>query len=231
MEGAKQREEQDIVVDRLHAVQALHRVNFLKQSGYPIMITAPFNPTGLTHRCGDGRFMETTTALRHLELAMLDLLDCANTDAACREAYMHRTRQEWRKHQQGTALMESPVITIETIGDSAPEPFSPAPRPLSGVRILDHTHIIAGPMVSNALAEQGADVLNVACHKHERVSIARIDTVFGKLSCYLDLDTARDMDRYNDLVKDGDVVVEGYAPGTMDRRGFSARRLAQLRPA
>jgi hypothetical protein len=70
---------------------------------------------------------------------MLDLLDCANTDAACREAYMqwnafeleeaiahhnlcgavHRTRQEWRKHRQGTALMDSPVITIEKIGDSA----------------------------------------------------------------------------------------------------------------
>jgi hypothetical protein len=45
---ARSGEEQDIVVDRLHAVQALHRVNFLKQSGYPIMITAPFNPTGLT---------------------------------------------------------------------------------------------------------------------------------------------------------------------------------------
>jgi crotonobetainyl-CoA:carnitine CoA-transferase CaiB-like acyl-CoA transferase len=247
---ARSGEEQDIVVDRLHAVQALHRVNFLKQSGYPIILSAAFNPTGLTHRCGDGRFIETTTALRHLELAMLDLLDCANTDAACREAYMqwnafeleetiahhnlcgavHRTRQEWRKHQQGAALMESPVIAIEKIGDSAPEPFSPAPRPLSGVRILDHTHIIAGPMVSNALAEQGADVLHVACHKHERVSIAWIDTGFGKLSCYLDLDTARDIDRYNDLIKDGDVVVEGYAPGVMDRRGFSARRLAQLRP-
>jgi hypothetical protein len=128
---ARSGEEQDIVVDRLHAVQALHRVNFLKQSGYPIVLTAPFNPTGLTHRCGDGRFIETTTALRHLELAMLDLLDCANTDAACREAYMRwntfeleeaiahhnlagvvlRTRQEWRKHLQGRALMESPVIT------------------------------------------------------------------------------------------------------------------------
>jgi crotonobetainyl-CoA:carnitine CoA-transferase CaiB-like acyl-CoA transferase len=247
---ARSGEEQDIVVDRLHAVQALHRVNFLRQSDYPIILTMPSNPTSWTHRCKDGRFMETNTGLRHLELAMLDLLDCANTDAACREAFMlwnaseleekiarhnlcgavHRTCQEWRKHPQGMALMESPVITIEKISDSAPEPFAPAQRPLSGVRVLDHTHIIAGPMVSNALAEQGADVLHVACHKHERVSIAWIDTGFGKLSCYLDLDEPRDMARYNDLVKDGDVVVEGYAPGVMDRRGFSARRLAQLRP-
>jgi hypothetical protein len=81
-------EEQDITVNRLHAVQALHRVNFLKQNGYPIILTAPFNSTGLTHRCRDGRFFEATTTTRHLEIAMLDLLDCANNDAACREAYM-----------------------------------------------------------------------------------------------------------------------------------------------
>jgi hypothetical protein len=161
-------EEQDVTVDRLHAVQAMHRVNFLKQNGDPIVLTACFNPTGLTHRCLDGRFFEATTTLRHLELGMLDLLDCANTDDACREAYMkwnsfdleeavahhnlcgavHRGREEWRKHPQGKALMDLPVITIEKIGDSAPEPFAPAERPLSGVRILDHTHIIAGPIWS-----------------------------------------------------------------------------------
>jgi crotonobetainyl-CoA:carnitine CoA-transferase CaiB-like acyl-CoA transferase len=244
-------EEQEIEVNRLHAIQAMHRVSFLQQSGYPIILTAPFNPTGLTHQCQDGRFFEATTTLRHLELGMLDLLDCANTDAACREAYMkwnsfeleeavahhslcgavHRTREEWRNHPQGRALSTIPVITIEKIGDSAPEPFAPAPRPLSGVRILDHTHIIAGPMVGNALAEQGADVLHIASHKHERVATNWIDTGFGKLSCYLDLDTPRDLDRYNDLVKDGcDVVVEGYAPGLMAKRGLSARLLARLRP-
>jgi len=244
-------EEQDITVNRLHAVQALHRVNFLKQNGYPIVLTAPFNSTGMTHRCRDGRFFETTTTTRHLELAMLDLLDCANNDASCREAYMkwdsfeleeavahhnlcgavHRTRAEWRKHPQGKALMELPVITVEKIGDSAPEPFTTAERPLSGIRILDHTHIIAAPMVGNALAEQGADVLHIACHKLERVTTNWIDTGFGKLACFLDLDTPRDINRFNDLVQDGcDVVVEGYAPGRMDKRGFSARRLAQLRP-
>ena len=244
-------EEQDVTVDRLHAVQAMHRVNFLKQNGDPIVLTACFNPTGLTHRCLDGRFFEATTTLRHLELGMLDLLDCANTDDACREAYMkwnsfeleeavahhnlcgavHRSRDEWRKHPQGKALMDLPVITIEKIGDSAPEPFAPAERPLSGVRILDHTHIIAGPMVGNALAEQGADVLHVARQEDERVPTNWIDTGFGKLACNLNLDIPRNVDKFNDLVMDGcDVVVEGYAPGHMDKRGFSARRLAQLRP-
>jgi hypothetical protein len=164
--------------NRLHAIQALHRVNFLKQNGYPIILTAPFNSTGLMHHCGDGRFFEATTTTRHLELAMLDLLDCANNDASCREAYMkwnafeleeavahhnlcgavHRTRAEWRAHPHGMALAQLPVITIEKIGESAPEPFGPADRPLSGIRILDHTLIIAAPMVGNALAEQGAHI-------------------------------------------------------------------------
>jgi hypothetical protein len=244
-------EEQDINVDRLHAVQALHRVGFLKQNGYPIILTAPFNPTGMTHRCRDGRFIETMTTLRHLELGMLELLDCANTFAASREAYMkwsafeledavaaknlcgtvHRTREEWRKHPQGMPLSQLPVVTIEKIADSAPEPFAPAARPLSGVRVLDHTHIIAGPMIGNALAEQGADVLEVSCHRLERVTTNWMDTGFGKLNCYLDLDIPRDMARYNDLVRDGcDIVVEGYRPGAMEARGCSARRLAELRP-
>jgi hypothetical protein len=183
---------------------------------------------------------KTTVTTRHLEIAMLDLLDCANNDAACREAYMkwdafaleeavahhnlcgavHRTRAEWRKHPQGKALMELPVITIEKIGDSAPEPFTTAERPLSGIRILDYTHIIAAPMVGNSLAEQGADVLHIACHKLECVTTNWIDTGFGKLACVLDLDTTRDINRFNDLVQDGCGIVEGYAPGRMDKRGL-----------
>ena len=182
-------EEQDIIVDRRHAVQAMHSVNFQAQNGDPFSLVEVRKPTGLTHRCLDCRFFEATTTLRHLELGMLDLLDCANTDDACRDAYMQwnsfeledavarhnlsggavRSREEWRKHPQGIALMQLPVITIEKTGDSAPEPFGPAKRPLSGLRVLDHTHIVAGPTIGRTLAEQGADVLQVCRLGDERI--------------------------------------------------------------
>ena len=66
---------QDITVNRYRALHSLHRPGFLKQNGYPIILSAPFNSTGMTHQCGDGRFFETTTTTRHLELGMLQLLD------------------------------------------------------------------------------------------------------------------------------------------------------------
>ena len=55
-----------------------------------------------------------------------------------------------------------PLVTIEKIGESAPEPFTPNPRtPLDGVRALGLGHVIAGAGLGRALAHHGADVLNI----------------------------------------------------------------------
>jgi CoA-transferase family III len=73
-----------------------------------------------------------------------------------------RTPEEWAAHPQGKQLAERPLVEIVKIGDSDPEPFTPAARLLSGVRVLAATHVIAGNVMARTLAEHGAEVLQLA---------------------------------------------------------------------
>lgn len=244
-------EGQEVTIDRSKAMPHLYRLQFIKQNDYRIKLTAPFKPTGRTHKCKDGRYIETLTTFRHLEDGMLELLDCANTEEAVNKAYANwdsyelqeeinkrglcgtivHTKDEWRNHLQGKALKELPVITIEKIADSQPIPFNKGDRPLSGIRVLDLAHIVAGPIVGNVLAEQGAEVLHINPPNREQILTNIMDTGFGKLSAYLDLDNKKDLDHLKDLVKDNtDIFVQSYKPGSLEKRGLSAEELAKMRP-
>jgi CoA-transferase family III len=77
---------------------------------------------------------------------------------------MCRTPEEWYAHPQGEILAQTPLIEIVQIGDSDPElpPLTNADRPLSGIKVASFTHVIAGPVTSRTLAEQGAQVLDLA---------------------------------------------------------------------
>jgi CoA-transferase family III len=77
-----------------------------------------------------------------------------------------RTPEEWAAHPQGQQLADKPLVEIIKIGDSDPEPFTPAARPLSGLRVLAATHVIAGNVMARTLAEHGAEVLQIA-HREE----------------------------------------------------------------
>lgn len=104
--------------------------------------------------------------------------------------------------------------------DSPPEPLPGGPRPLSGVRVLDLTRVLAGPTCARTLAEHGADVLKIAgCHLAGG-SAEEYDTGHGKLSAYLDLREAGDADTLRTLASCADVFSQGYRPGTLDQRGF-----------
>ncbi|MGB8451941.1 MAG: CoA transferase [Anaerocolumna sp.] len=242
---------QKITIDRQISMYHLYRMQFLRQNGYRVLLSAPFKHTGMTHRCKDGHFIETLTTFRHLEDGMLRLLDCANTKEAVDSAFSKwnsyeleeeinkrglcgavvRTKQEWREHPQGKALLKLPVITIEKIADGEPIPFKAADRPLSGVRILDLAHIVAGPTMGNVLAEQGADVLHINPPNREQLLTNIMDTGWGKLSAYLDLNDLEDIARLNDLIKDKcDVFIQSYRPDSLNQRGFTAEKMSQLRP-
>ena len=141
-----------------------------------------------------------------------------------------RRREEWLDHPQGQFLASRPAIAMEKIGDSAPEKFGPAPRPLSGVRVLDMTHVLAGPASSRTLAEQGADVLHVISPKHIDTADKMVDTSFGKRSAFLDLDQEADRARLAELVRGADVFVQSWRQGVLAKHGFGPRDLARLRP-
>jgi crotonobetainyl-CoA:carnitine CoA-transferase CaiB-like acyl-CoA transferase len=143
---------------------------------------------------------------------------------------MVRTMAEWAQHPQGIAVASLPLMEIIRIGDSAPEPLPAGNRPLSGVRVLDLTRVIAGPTCARTLAEHGADVLKITAAHLPSLGRQEYDTGHGKLSAHLDLREAKDVETLQGLVRGADVFSQGYRPGTLGSRGFSPEALAELRP-
>jgi crotonobetainyl-CoA:carnitine CoA-transferase CaiB-like acyl-CoA transferase len=143
---------------------------------------------------------------------------------------MVRSMEEWARHPQAAAIASLPLLDIVKIGDSAPEALPDGDRPLSGVRVLDLTRVLAGPTGARTLAEHGADVLKITAAHLPNLGYQEYDTGHGKLSTYLDLREPKDVETLRGLVRETDVFSQGYRPGTLAARGFSPETLAGLRP-
>jgi crotonobetainyl-CoA:carnitine CoA-transferase CaiB-like acyl-CoA transferase len=143
---------------------------------------------------------------------------------------MARAKEEWAKHPQATAIAALPLLEIVRIGDSAPEPLPAAKRPLSGIRVLDLTRVLAGPTCARTLAEHGADVLKITAAHLPNLGYQEWDTGHGKLSAQLDLRVPSDVETLRALVRHADVFSQGYRPGSLASRGLSPEELAALRP-
>ncbi|MBL7497059.1 CoA transferase [Frankia nepalensis] len=174
-------------------------------------------------------------------------------------ATMARDEQEWWAHPAGRAVAGLPLVEIDRIGDDVAEarggpsmatpargtraPAVPAQalstqaqalaspaRPAAGLRVLDMTRVIAGPVCGRTLAAFGADVLRVgAAHLPDARPLV-IDTSFGKRSTFLNLRVAADARRLRELVAQADVVIQAYRPKALDRLGFGPEALARIRP-
>src|SRR5690606_28251410 len=103
-------------------------------------------------------------------------------------------------------------------------------RPLSGVRVLDLTRIIAGPVGGRTLAAHGADVLLVTAPHLPSVEPLVIDTGRGKRTVQLDLRAAADKARFAALLRGAHVLVQGYRPGGIEALGFGPAQAAAIRP-
>jgi crotonobetainyl-CoA:carnitine CoA-transferase CaiB-like acyl-CoA transferase len=143
---------------------------------------------------------------------------------------MVRTMDEWAKHPQAAAIASLPLMDIIKIGDSPPEQLPDGDRPLSGVRVLDLTRVLAGPTCARTLAEHGADVLKITGAHLPSLGYQEYDTSHGKLSAHLDLRQPKEIEILRALVRQADVFSQGYRPGTLGMRGFSPEALAHLRP-
>ena len=113
---------------------------------------------------------------------------------------------------------------------SGGQPCGTPPRPLSGIRVLDLTRVLAGPTCARTLAEHGADVMKISGPHLPFSPSQELDTGHGKLSAHLDLRKGGELQTLHDLVKDADVFSQGYRPGTLSQRGLSPRQLAEARP-
>ncbi len=143
---------------------------------------------------------------------------------------MVRSMAEWAQHPQAAAVASLPLLEIERIGDSPPEALPEGPRPLSGIRVLDLTRVLAGPTCARTLAEHGADVLKITAPHLASIGSQEFDTGHGKLSAHLDLREKQDLETLRELIRQSDVFSQGYRPGTLARRGLSPEDLATLRP-
>ncbi len=165
-------------------------------------------------------------------MARWDALDFENAVAAAGAcAGLARTPEEWDDSEQGRILTARPVVEITRIGDSEPEPFaSGGDAPLSGIRVLDLTRVLAGPTCGRTLAQFGADVMLVSSPNLPSVPMFVTDTGHGKRSAFVDLAAESGRAQLHNLVRESDVFSQGYRQGKLERRGFGPLALAALRP-
>lgn len=156
-------------------------------------------------------------------------LETAAQDAAV-PLVICRTRREFQSTEQYQRHEAAPLIHIEKIGDSEPEPFPPGSRPLSGIRVLGMVHVVAGPAVLRQLAAQGADCLNLNTLNWVEEPTMYWQCQAGIRQAYLDARIDGNRRAIYNLVKDADVFVENLRPHLADKQGFSAETLAQHRP-
>jgi crotonobetainyl-CoA:carnitine CoA-transferase CaiB-like acyl-CoA transferase len=239
---------QEVGVDLRQAVASLRSGHYMKIDG--AAISTERNPVMGVYPAKNGRWSYIHANFPNHRAAAMSVLGVAEEREAVRQAVakwdaleleeailaakgaggMVRSMAEWAKHPQAAAIAALPLMEIVKIGDSAPEPLPEGERPLSGIRVLDLTRVLAGPTSARTLAEHGADVMKITAQHLPNIGYQEYDTGHGKLQAHLDLRQPRDLDTLLGLVRETDVFTQGYRPGTLGNRGLSPEELAKLRP-
>ena len=130
----------------------------------------------------------------------------------------------------GGSNRSTALLTIEKIGEAPARPLPPATTeaaPLSGLRVLDLTRILAGPTCGRMLAACGADVMLINSPHLPNIE-AIIDTSRGKLSTLLDLRERAGAGLFTQLLSDAHVMVQGYRPGVLSNWASVRSRLLRF---
>ncbi|MFD3495518.1 CoA transferase [Streptomyces sp. NPDC058690] len=148
-----------------------------------------------------------------------------------------RTPEEWVAHEQGAAIATRPLLTLDRtegpgqVGARRLPAVSGSPLlPAAGLRVLDMTRVLAGPVATRTLALLGADVLRIDAPQLPESQDAHNDTGFGKRSVSLDLSDRADRATFDELLTAADVLVTGYRPGALEAYGLTPEALAVRRP-
>jgi len=244
---------QHVSIDVRRALAAFRSERYLRvNGGGQIELRHPVTGYYTTH---DGRWIQLHANFPHHLEGILRVLGCPGDReavvAAIRDwdgptldetlaragmcAALVRSPREWAELEQAKAIAELPLFEIERIGDAPPEvpgarAGASSDRPLAGVRALDLTRVIAGPVAGRTLAAHGADVLLVNGPHLPNIASLVIDNGRGKRSATLDLRERAACETLRTLVRDADVFLQSYRPGALDAHGFSPEALARLRP-
>ncbi|MGW2047511.1 CoA transferase [Streptomyces sp. NPDC001858] len=199
---------------RTHANYPHHRARLLKALGLP----EDADPATVAAALGERSALEVEDAVY----------------AAGGLAVALRTPQEWAAHEQAAAIAARPLVERGRLDGARTRAFAPLDGvpvlPAAGLRVLDLTRVLAGPVATRTLALLGADVLRVDAPHLAELPDQHADTGFAKRSALLDLTATADRRVFEELLAAADVVVTGYRPGALDRFGLSPEALAGRRP-
>jgi crotonobetainyl-CoA:carnitine CoA-transferase CaiB-like acyl-CoA transferase len=145
-----------------------------------------------------------------------------------------RTMDEWSRHPHAHATAGLPLVDMDRLAEGKPRSTrNPAvgDGPLSGVRVLDCTRVLAGPVAGQTLANLGADVVRVGAEHLPHVEACVIATGTSKRNIFLDLRRVGARDTFVNLIRDADVVIDAFRPGALEHYGFGPSEIAVISPA
>ena len=239
---------QNVAVDIRHAVVECRSERYLRVDGKPP--PPAWDAIAGVYKTRGRRFVRLHTNFPHHREAVCRLLNCKaerdeveaallqwDAEAFETAAYaaggvvaMMRSHDEWSDLPQASALAALPVITIEKIGEAAPKPWRAGDRPLAGVRVLDLSRVIAGPVAGRTLAVHGANVLLISGPDLPAIPWLTIDTGRGKLSSFVELKREQGRQTLRELLAQADIFSQGYRPSSLARLGFSPEEAARINP-
>jgi crotonobetainyl-CoA:carnitine CoA-transferase CaiB-like acyl-CoA transferase len=242
---------QDVAVDRRHATLLLNDPLYHFMNGIMVLGGEIEVPVNSFYETSDGKWMCFNGAYSHLRNGILNYFDAANNmDAIAAKVIKYtaakievdfeklglcvaprHTYAEWLEHPQGKAVAARPAVAIERHGNAKARILPQVNyRPLEGVRVIDITHVLAGPWLTRALAEQGADVISIRMPVFDSLYPAVLAQAYGKKHVFANFKSVKGKAHLTELIKSADVLVWGYHYPALERLGFSMKVLQELNP-
>ncbi len=236
----------DLDIRLVDSIHALHATNFVWLNGYKVDIDPTGIPVTGRFKCKDGKWIFFIAGPPYLKLlnGYMKFFDCGNTKASvAREvakwgshdleealakigmpATVPRSAEEWATHPQGAALAAQPAIQLEKIAESDPVPLPSGGTAMEGLKVLDWSHVLAGPTAAKELARYGATTMHVRSPYQLDPLVMALWGNHGKRSCFLDFSRGpgpdRDIQRMHDLLAGADAFVYSWRPAVARRFGF-----------
>lgn len=243
---ARSGQAQSISVDMTHAAVECRSERYLRVDDKPP--PPAWDVIAGVYRTGDGRFVRLHTNFPHHRDNVCKVLACKPEREDVQRALMQwtgeafetaayaagcvvamiRSHDEWLATGQAQAIEQLPLIQIEKIGEANPKPWPNGHRPLAGLRVLDLSRVIAGPVAGRTWAAHGADVMLISSPHLPSIPWLVIDTGRGKLTTFADLTTEQDRDTLRRLLASADIFSQGYRPQSIAAHGFSPEEAAQI---
>jgi len=218
---------------RLHTNYAHHRAAALRALGFSV---GPGPDAAVPDR-------EQVAALVY-PFAVDDLEQAVLAEGGCAAAW--RPARDWAQHPHGRIAVAHRAVTLKrhpshagvplprtlpaSGPDRAPGTVDFGAGPLTGIRVLDLTRVMAGPVTTRTLAAWGAEVIRIDPPGFAEVPALLPDMTAGKQCVALDLHAGKDRARFEALVAEADVLVQGLRPGALAALGYPDNALRRLNP-